>query len=63
MSKTTVIQPKHLQMGDHVVINNQELTVKFVDAPDRLGTCDLYGVDQQGRDQHAIVTGLVTIVV
>jgi hypothetical protein len=53
----------HLQMGDHVVINNQELTVKFVDAPDRLGTCDLYGVDQQGRDQHAIVTGLVTIVV
>lgn len=53
----------HLQMGDHVVINNQELTVKFVDTPDRLGTCDLYGVDQQGRDQHAIVTGLVTIVV
>jgi len=63
LSRTTVIQPMHLQMGDHVVINNQELTVKFVDAPDRLGTCDLYGVDQQGRDQHAIVTGLVTIVV
>lgn len=63
MSRTTVIQPMHLQMGDHVVINNQELTVKFVDTPDRLGTCDLYGVDQQGRDQHAIVTGLVTIVV
>ena len=63
MSRTTVIQPMHLQMGDHVVINNQELTVKFVDAPDRLGTCDLYGVDQQGRDQHVFVTGLVTIVV
>ena len=63
MSRTTVIQPTHLQMGDHVVINNQELTVKFVDAPDRLGTCDLYGVDQQGREQHVFVTGLVTIVV
>jgi hypothetical protein len=63
LSRTTVIQPTHLQMGDHVVINNQELTVKFVDAPDRLGTCDLYGVDQQGREQHVFVTGLVTIVV
>lgn len=63
MPKTTVVQPMHLQLGDHVVINNQELTVKYVDAPDRIGTVDLYGTDQQGRDQHAIITGLVTIVV
>jgi hypothetical protein len=61
--KTTVVQPAHLQIGDHIVINNQELTVKYVDAPDRIGTCDLYAIDQQGRDQHAIITGLVTIVV
>jgi len=53
----------HLNMGDHVVINNQELTVKYVDTPDRIGTFDLYGTDQNGRDRHAIVTGLVTIVV
>jgi hypothetical protein len=53
----------HLNMGDHVLINNQELTVKYVDTPDRIGTVDVYAVDQQGRDQHAIVTGLVTIVV
>jgi hypothetical protein len=53
----------HLNMGDHVVINNQEMTVKYVDTPDRIGTCDLYVTDQQGRDQHAIVTGLVTIIV
>lgn len=63
MPKTTVVQPMHLQLGDHVVINNQELTVKYVDVPDRIGTVDLYGTDQQGRDQHAIITGLVTIVV
>lgn len=63
MTRTTVVQPMHLNMGDHVVINNQELTVKYVDAPDRIGTCDLYGTDNQGRDQHAIVTGLVTIIV
>ena len=63
MLKTTVVQPTHLQIGDHIVINNQELTVKYVDTPDRIGTCDLYGIDQQGRDQHAIVTGLVTIIV
>ena len=53
----------HLNMGDHVVIDNQELTVKYVDTPDRIGTCDLYGTDKHGRDQHAIVTGLVTIIV
>lgn len=63
MPKTTVVQPMHLNMGDHVVINNQELTVKYVDTPDRIGTFDLYGTDQNGRDRHAIVTGLVTIVV
>ena len=63
MSKTTVVSPTHLNMGDHIVINNQELTVKYVDAPDRIGTCDLYVIDQQGRDQHAIVTGLVTLIV
>jgi hypothetical protein len=63
MTRITVVQPQHLNMGDHVVINNQELTVKFVDAPDAIGTCDLYGTDKQGRDQHAIVTGLVTIIV
>ena len=63
MSKTTVVAPTHLNMGDHIVINNQELTVKYVDAPDRIGTCDLYVTDQQGRDQHAIVTGLVTLIV
>lgn len=63
MIRTTVVQPMHLNMGDHVVINNQELTVKYVDAPDRIGTVDLYGTDLQGRDQHAIVTGLVTIIV
>lgn len=63
MPKTTVVQPTQLNMGDHILINNQELTVKYVDAPDRIGTCDLYAIDQQGRDQHAIVTGLVTIVV
>ena len=63
MPKTTVVQPMHLNMGDHVLINNQELTVKYVDTPDRIGTVDLYAIDQNGRDQHAIVTGLVTIVV
>ena len=63
MPKTTVVQPIHLNMGDHIVINNREVTVKYVDVPDRIGTCDLYVTDQQGRDQHAIVTGLVTIIV
>lgn len=63
MTRTTVVQPMHLNMGDHVVIDNQHLTVKYVDTPDRIGTVDLYGTDNQGRDQHAIVTGLVTIIV
>jgi hypothetical protein len=62
MSKLEV-QPNLLQLGDHVVINNQECVLKYVDTPDARGTVDLYVTDQQGRDQHAIVTGAVTIVV
>ena len=57
------IEPGLLQFGDHVVINNQECVLKYIDTPDARGTVDLYVTDSQGRDQHAIVTGAVTIVV
>ena len=63
MSKAVYTQPERLQMGDRVLIRDQECVLKYVDTPDKLGTYDIYVVDQSGNQQHEVVTGLVRIVV
>jgi hypothetical protein len=61
MSKSIYTQPERLQMGDRILIRDQECTLKYVDTPDKLGTYDMYVIDSQGHDQHEIVTGLVRL--
>lgn len=59
--KALTVQPAVLQPGDHVVADNKDLTIKFIDGPDKCGAYDIYGVDQTGRDQIVIVQDLVTL--
>ena len=62
MSKSVYTKPERLRIGDRSLIRDQEYTLKYVDTPDKFGTCDMYVVDSKGHDQHEIVTGLVRIV-
>jgi hypothetical protein len=58
LAKTNV---SHLQPGDLLVINNEPMTVKYIDGPDKIGTYDINVIDQYGNSHIEIVTGLVTI--
>lgn len=51
----------HLQPGDALVVNNEPLTIKYIDGPDRIGTYDISVIDSLGNSHIEIVTGLVTI--
>ena len=51
----------HLQPGDALIVNNEPLTIKYIDGPDHIGTYDISVVDNFGNSHIEIVTGLVTI--
>ncbi len=55
--------PNLLQPGDHVVTPSKvDMTLKYIDGPDRIGAYDLHGVDANGKDQIVIVSDLVTLI-
>jgi hypothetical protein len=51
----------HLQPGDALIINNEPLTIKYIDGPDKIGTYDISVIDKYGNPHIEIVSGLVTI--
>jgi hypothetical protein len=52
---------QHVQYGDHLIVNNKEFIVKYIDGPDSIGTYNVHLVDGDGNSHVEIVTGLVTI--
>ena len=52
---------QHVQYGDHLIVNNKEFTVKYIDGPDNIGTYNIHVNDNNGNSRVEIVTGLVTI--
>jgi hypothetical protein len=62
MATLVKVQPKHLNCGDQIVLQNNVHTVKYIDGPDRIGTYDVSVLDEYGNSHIELVTDLVTII-
>jgi hypothetical protein len=51
-----------VQPGDHVLVNNHDLMVKYIQGPDHFGVYDFHGVNELGNDQIAIAQDLITLI-
>ena len=61
--KTIEVTPSWIQPGDHIITpTNIDMTVKYIDGPDKIGAYDIHGVDQKGTDQIVIVSDAVKLV-
>jgi hypothetical protein len=61
MNTLVKCQPKHLQLGDVMVIKNHTWTVINVEGPDRIGTFEVSLKDAYGNQRYDLVTEPVTI--
>jgi hypothetical protein len=57
-----LVDPAIVQPGDHVLVNNHDLMVKYIQGPDHSGTYDFHGVNELGKDQIAIAQDLITLI-
>jgi signal peptidase I len=55
------IDPAKVQPGDHVLVNNHDLMVKYIQGPDHIGVYDFHGVNELGKDQIATAQDLITL--
>ena len=55
------INPALVQPGDHVLANNHDLMVKYIQGPDHIGIYDFHGVNELGIDQIATAQEVVTL--
>lgn len=55
------VTPDRINFGDQVRINQHEYIVKAVNGPDRIGTYELYVIDQQGQPHLEIVSEAITL--
>lgn len=62
MATLIKVEPKHLNCGDQIVLQNNVHTVKYIDGPDRIGTYDVNVIDEFGNSHIELVTDLVTII-
>lgn len=51
-----------VQAGDQIIMDSKVWTIKSFDGPDRIGTYDLYLLDDHGQSKLAIANGVVTMV-
>jgi hypothetical protein len=57
-----LVNPALVQPGDHVLVNNHDLMVKYIQGPDHAGTYDFHGVNELGKEQIAIAQDLITLI-
>ena len=57
-----LVDPAIVQPGDHVLVNNHDLMVKYIQGPDHSGTYDFHGVNELGKEQIAIAQDLITLI-
>jgi hypothetical protein len=57
-----LVDPAVVQPGDHVLANNHDLMVKYIQGPDSLGVYDFHGVNELGADQIAIAQEFITLI-
>ena len=41
-----LVSPAIVQAGDHVLANNHDLMVKYIQGPDHIGVYDFHGVNE-----------------
>jgi hypothetical protein len=51
-----------VQAGDQIVMGSEVWTVKGLDGPDRIGTYDLFLLNNEGTSKVAFANGFVTLV-
>jgi hypothetical protein len=56
-----LVDPAVVQPGDHVLVNNHDLMVKYIQGPDHVGIYDFHGVNETGADQIASAQDLITL--
>jgi hypothetical protein len=56
-----LVNPAVVQPGDHVLVNNHDLMVKYIQGPDHVGIYDFHGVNETGADQIASAQDLITL--
>ena len=56
------VDPAVVQPGDHLLVNNHDLMVKYIQGPDHSGTYDFHGVNELGKDQIAIAQDFITLI-
>ena len=57
-----LVDPAVVQPGHHVLANNHDLMVKYIQGPDSLGVYDFHGVNELGADQIAIAQEFITLI-
>jgi hypothetical protein len=57
-----LVNPAVVQPGDHVLVNNHDLMVKYIQGPDHFGVYDFHGVNETGADQIATAQDLITLI-
>jgi hypothetical protein len=57
-----LVDPALVQPGDHVLVNNHDLMVKYIQGPDHFGVYDFHGVNELGKDQIAIAQDFITLI-
>jgi hypothetical protein len=57
-----IVSPALIQTGDHVLVGNRDLMVRYIQGPDHVGIYDIYGVNEEGQDQIASVQDLITLI-
>ena len=57
-----LVNPAVVQPGDHLLVNNHDLMVKYIQGPDHVGVYDFHGVNETGADQIATAQDLITLI-
>jgi hypothetical protein len=57
-----LVNPALVQPGDHLLVNNHDLMVKYIQGPDHVGVYDFHGVNEMGADQIATAQDLITLI-
>jgi hypothetical protein len=57
-----LVNPAVVQPGDHLLVNNHDLMVKYIQGPDHVGVYDFHGVNETGADQIASAQDLITLI-
>ena len=57
-----LVNPAVVQPGDHLLVNNHDLMVKYIQGPDHVGVYDFHGVNEMGADQIASAQDLITLI-